>query len=155
MEPQAFKFIDRTGSTEEPLQFPQAVVIKKEFIDAEIERLAGLPAPENGRRVSLVANPETGVGNGLTHGIAVSICVLKPGEGTKPICHNSSLVSFCIRGAGHTIIDGKRIDYRQYDVWTTPPWTVYEHVNDSNELQVRLIYSNSPLLEKLNAHIVD
>ena len=102
-----------------------------------------------------MANPAAGLGNGLTHGIAVSICVLKPGERTKPIRHNSSLVNFCIRGAGHTVIDGRRLDYRQYDAWTTPPWSVYEHFNDTKELHVRLMYSNSPLLEKLNVHIVD
>ncbi len=150
-----FKFIDRTGLASEPLTFPDPVIIKKQAIDAEIDRLASLPAPENGRRVSIVAHADTGIGDGLTHGIGVSICVLRPGERTKPIRHNSSLVNFCIRGAGHTTIAGKRIDYRQYDAWTTPPWSVYEHFNDTSKLQVRLSYSNSPLLEKLNVHIVD
>jgi gentisate 1,2-dioxygenase len=40
-------------------------------------------------------------------------------------------------------------------VWTTTPWAIYQHFNDTNELQVRLSYSNSALLEKLNVHIVD
>jgi len=155
MEERGFKFVDCTGATAEPLKFPSAVIIKKALIEAEVERLASLPAPENGRRVSMIAHPATGVGNGLTHGIAVSLCVLKPGERTRPIRHNSSQVNFCIRGAGHTIIDGRRIDYQQYDVWTTTPWSVYEHFNETDELQVRLTYSNSPLLEKLNVHIVD
>jgi gentisate 1,2-dioxygenase len=155
MDQPAFKFIDRTGLSEEPLKLPHPVVIKKEDIEAEIERLASRPAPENGRRVSLICNPATGVGNGLAPGIAVSLCVLKPGERTAPIRHNSSLVNFCIRGGGHTVINGQRIEYTQYDVWNTPPWAVYEHVNDTDDLQVRLMYSNSALLEKLNIHIVD
>ena len=155
MQRATFKFIDRTGLNEGPLRFPDPVVIKKHAIDAEVERLASLPEPENGRRVSMVVHPETGVGNGLTHGIGVSICVLKPGERTRPIRHNSSLVDFCIRGAGHTTIGGKRIDFKQFDAWTTPPWAVYEYSNGSNDLQVRFTYSNSPLLEKLNVHIVD
>jgi gentisate 1,2-dioxygenase len=155
MEQQNYQFIDRTGLAEPALKLTEPVVIPREAIESEIERLASLPAPDNGRRGSLICHPATGIGNGLTHGIAVSLCVLKPGERTKPIRHNSSLVSFCIRGAGHTVIDGKRIDYKQYDVWTTPPWAVYEHVNETNELHVRLTYSNAPLLEKLNVHIVD
>ncbi len=152
---QAFRFIDRSGVASEELNLIPAVLIKKQQIDAEIERLAGLPVPENGRRVSLIASPETGVGNGLTYSTAVSLCVLKPGEQTKPIRHNSSLVDFCIHGGGHSIINGRRIEYKQYDVWTTTPWSIYQHFNDTNELQVRLSYSNSALLEKLNVYIVD
>ncbi len=40
-------------------------------------------------------------------------------------------------------------------MWTTTPWSVYRHFNDTNELQVRLSYSNSPLLEKLNVYVVE
>src|SRR5215813_11967325 len=110
MAEQGFKFIDRTGaanpdrltlSKENRQQFIPPVVVKKELIDAEIERLAALPAPANGRRMSLVTHPETGAGDGLAPGIAVSINVLKPGEKTAPIRHNSFLVDFCILGAGH------------------------------------------------------
>lgn len=155
MKQQGYQFLDRTGHTEPSVKLVEPIVIPKEAMDAEIERLASLPTPDNGRRVSLVCHPATGIGNGLAPGIAVSLCVLKPGERTTPIRHNSSLVNFCIRGAGHIVIDGKRIDYQQYDVWTTPPWAVYEHINDTNEIQVRLTYSNAPLLEKLNVHIVD
>ena len=64
-----------------------SVLIKRVAIEAEIERLANLPAPANGRRVSLVACPAAGAGDGLTPGIAVSVCVLKPGElkGLQPL----------------------------------------------------------------------
>lgn len=64
-------------------------------------------------------------------------------------------MNFCIRGAGESIIDGTEIRYAQYDVFNTPSWSVYEHQNNTNELQVRLTYSNAPLLEKMKVHIVD
>ena len=155
MSEQGYKFIDRTGVESAAPQLIPPVVIKKKAIDAEIERLANLPAPANGRRESRVAHSLTGKGDGLALTIAVSICVLKPGERTRPMRHNASLVDFCIRGGGHSIIGGQRIDYEKYDVWTTPPWSVFQHFNDTNELQVRLSYSNAPLLEKLNVYIVD
>jgi gentisate 1,2-dioxygenase len=155
MESKEFYFADRTGVTENKIELIPPVVIPKEAIDAEVERLASLPAPANGRRESRVVNPLTGVGDGLAPGIEVSISVLKPGERTLPIRHNSSLVNFCIRGGGQTQADGKTIRYSQYDVWTTPPWVVYEHENNTNELQVRLTYSNAPLLQKMKVHIVD
>jgi gentisate 1,2-dioxygenase len=152
---EAVRFIDRSGMTSGTLNLIPAALIKKAQIDSEIKRLANLSAPTNGRRVSLIANPQTGVGNGLTYSTAVSLCVLNPREQTKPIRHNSSLVDFCIQGSGHVVIDGRRIGYKQYDVLTTTPWSTYQHFNDTNELQVRLSYSNSALLEKLNVHIVD
>jgi gentisate 1,2-dioxygenase len=155
MQAQDFLFVDRTGSTAKPIELMCPIVVPKEAIEAEIERLAGLPAPSHGRRVSYVVNPNSGVGDGFAPGIAVSISVLKPGERTRPIRHNSSQVNFCIRGRGHAMVDGKCIRYEQYDVWNTPPWAVYEHGNDSNELHVRLTYSNSPLLEKMKVHVVE
>ncbi len=155
MEQADFQFIDRTGASADPVKLIPPVVVPKEKLDAEIERLAALRAPENGRRVALIVNPATGVGNGFAPGTAVSLSVLKPGEQTKPIRHNSSQVNFCIRGGGQARIEGKCIRYEQYDVWNTPPWSVYEHWNDTGDLQVRLTYSNSALLEKMNVHIVE
>ncbi|HYL77555.1 MAG TPA: hypothetical protein VEU96_25300 [Bryobacteraceae bacterium] len=152
---QDFLFVDRTGAAKEPMKLIAPVVVPKERIDAEIERLAALPAPPNGRRVSLIVNPSAGAGNAFAPGTAVSLSVLKPGEQTAPIRHNSSQVNFCIRGGGQVKIDGKCIRYAQYDVWNTPPWATYEHWNDTGDLQVRLTYSNSALLEKMQVHVVE
>src|SRR5712664_4445553 len=109
METEGSEFVDRTGAINKPPRLIPPVVVKNKDIETEIERLASLPTPANGRRESLVAHSSTGLGGGLAYTIAVSICVLKPGESTKPARHNASLVDFCIRGGGHTIIDGKRI----------------------------------------------
>jgi gentisate 1,2-dioxygenase len=155
MENKEYVFIDHTGTSTPPVKLIEPVVIKKESLDKEIERLASLPAPANGRRVSVVAHPGTGVGEGLANGIRVSICVLKPGERTKPIRHNSSLVDFCIRGGGTARVGEARFPFSLFDVWTTPGWTTYEIQNDTNELQVRLSYSNAPLLEKLAVHVTE
>jgi gentisate 1,2-dioxygenase len=155
MESKDFHFADRSGASEPKVELIPPVVIPKEAIDAEIERLASLPAPANGRRESCVVNPLTGVGDGLAPGIEVSISVLKPGEKTAPVRHNASLVNFCIQGAGRTNVDGKEIRYSKYDVWTTPSWVSYEHENNTKELQVRLTYSNAPLLRKMKVYIVD
>jgi gentisate 1,2-dioxygenase len=149
-----YKFVDRTGAAPEPMQLIAPFVVPKEALDAEIERLASLPAPANGRRQSWIVNPHAG-GNAFAPGTTVTLCVLKPGERTKPVRHNSSLVNFCIQGAGSTRIDGKTIRYELYDVWNTPGWATYEDFNDTNELQVRLRYSNAALLEKMQVHVVD
>jgi len=147
-------FIDRTGLPYEQPKLQKPLIVSKEEIEAEVERLASLPAPLNGRRMSIICNPATGVGNGFAPGTGITLSVLRPGERTKPIRHNSSQVNFCIRGGGTAFVDGQQIRYSQYDTWNTPSWATYEHTNDTDELQVRLTYSNAPLLEKMNVHIV-
>lgn len=151
-------FIDRSGYRTPEIDLWEPVVITKEEIDQEVGRLAGLGRPANGRRHSVVAHPDwqtLGVGPGLQPGVRVTLEVLKPGEQSAPIRHNSTQVNFCIGGSGHSIVDGKRIPFALHDVWNFPSMATYWHVNDSDDLQVRLSYSNAPLLEKMNVHIVD
>ncbi|MCH7486232.1 MAG: gentisate 1,2-dioxygenase [Proteobacteria bacterium] len=150
-------FIDRTGkSLERPQDQWPPYVIPKEAIDLEIERLADLPAPNNGRRESFIAHPRAKEpGLGLAPGIRVSLSVLKPGERTKSFRHTATEVNFCIQGGGYTEVGGKRIDFKQYDVWNHPSYHVYSHVNDTDELQVRLCYSDAALLEMMGIYIAD
>ena len=151
-------FIDRSGYETPKLDLWEPVVIAREEIDGEVERLAGLERPANGRRHSIVAHPDwqtLGVGPGLQPGVRVTLEVLGPGEQSAPIRHNSTQVNFCIRGGGHSIVNGKRIPFGLHDVWNFPSMATYWHVNDTGDIQVRLSYSNAPLLEKMNVHIVD
>ena len=153
------KFIDRTGyEAPQKLDLWEPIVITREEIDEEVERLASAPRPGNGRRQSLIVHPrwrELGVGPGLNPGVRVTLEVLKPGEQTSPVRHNSTQVNFCIRGEGHSIVNGKKIGFAEYDVYNYPSMGSYWHVNDSKDLHARLTYSNAPLLEKMNVHIVD
>ena len=157
MSDDKIKLLDRTGqSLEQDQNLWPALVITKKEIDAEIERLADLPSPQNGRRQSLFVHPRaTAPGLGLAPGITLSLNVLKPGERTAPFRHNATEVNFCIQGTGHTEVAGKTIRFGQYDVWNHPSYTAYEHVNQTDALQVRLTYSNAAFLEKLNVYAVD
>ena len=58
-------FRDCTGATPKPLDLWEPIVIPKEEIDAEIERLANLPAPANGRRRSIFVHPRNQKSQGL------------------------------------------------------------------------------------------
>jgi gentisate 1,2-dioxygenase len=152
------RFVDRTGVSEPDLdaRLWPSVIVPKAAIEAEVDRLAGLPAPADGRRRSLIVHPfATEPGLGLAAGIQVSLEVLLPGEQTRPIRHNSSVISFCIRGRGFSASGGRRMDINRYDVCHLPAYEPYFHGNDGDEVQVRLAYSNAALLEKLNVHFVD
>jgi gentisate 1,2-dioxygenase len=149
------RFVDQTGIKPSALDLWPVIVIPKEEIDAEVERLANLARPANGRRRSIIAHPSAGKGDGLAPGIQVALDVLLPGERTIPYRQNSTQVNFVIRGAGHSIVGGKRFPVALHDVWNTPSMQHYWHGNDTNELQVRLTYSNAALLEQMNIHYVE
>jgi len=148
-------FVDRTGheARDENTYWAPIVVTGRE-IDAEVERLASLPLPANGRRDSLIVHPLAEPNApGFAPGIQVKLSVLKPGEKSAAFRHNATEVNFCIRGSGHTLVAGKRIAFAQYDVWNHPSYAVYRHANDGKDLQVRLTYSNVPLLQHMQVYL--
>ena len=120
------KFVDCSGALAPQLNLWPSVLISKQDIEAEVTRLADSPAPANGRRASLIVHPNAREpGLGLAPGIRVTLNVLRPGEQTKPIRHNSTHIDFCIRGRGSAMLHGRRIDFGQYDVWNTPSMAPY------------------------------
>src|SRR3954451_4419372 len=100
--PNMVRFVDQTAKSPDPIALWPSIVIAKETIDAEIERLADLPKPENGRRRALLVHPSNRTGSGLAPGIQVALDVLLPGERTVPFRQNSTQVNFVIRGRGHS-----------------------------------------------------
>jgi gentisate 1,2-dioxygenase len=149
------RFLDRSGQdTRDDNNYWAPIVVTKEEIDTEAERLACLPRPANGRRESLIVHPLAEANApGFAPGIQVKLSVLKPGEKTAAFRHNATEVNFCIAGSGHTVVAGKRIAFAQFDVWNHPSYAVYRHVNDGKDLQVRLTYSNVPLLQHMQVYL--
>jgi len=151
------RFVDTSGTPPSSRNTQWApVVITKEEIDAEVERLASVDMPANGRRESLIVHPDaTHFAPGLAPGIQVRLSVLKPGERTSVFRHNATEVNFCIRGGGRTVVGGRQIAFGQYDVWNHPSYAHYVHENDTRDLQVRLTYSNVPVLQFMDVYVAD
>jgi gentisate 1,2-dioxygenase len=133
-----------------------ALIVRRAQIEAEIERLADIPLPANGRRTSSVVHPCAPADiPSLSPGIEVTIEVLRPGEETAPVRRNSNRVEMCIRGSGTTTVAGRTIAAGQFDVWNIPAMQGHGHRNTGGDLWVRLCYSNAPLLERLEVHYVE
>jgi gentisate 1,2-dioxygenase len=149
-------FVDQTGTTTRENHYWAPVIVTREEIDTEIDRLASLPRPADGRRHSLIVHPSARQGSpGLAPGIQVSLQVLLPGEATLPMRHNATEVNFCIRGGGTTTVAGRTISFTQYDVWNHPSFAVYAHANDTDAIQARLVYSNTPLLQHMEVYVAE
>jgi len=132
------------------------VVLRRAAIEAEIERLASIDRPADGRRASAVNHPmNTGPVPAYAPGIEVHILVLKPGEESAPLVRNSSQVDMCLRGSGTAHIGLKELRVEKYDVWNSPSMQPCRYRNEGRDLFVRLSYSNAPLLERLEVHYVN
>ncbi len=143
------------GPREDVERWP-ALIVTREQIEAEIERLASVARPADGQRRSLVVHPRaTRPGLGLAPGIRVALEVLLPGEETEPVRHNSTQIGFAILGGGSVAIGERELSFARHDVWNHPAWATYRYRNDTHALSARLTYSNAALLEQIGIHLVE
>jgi gentisate 1,2-dioxygenase len=58
--------------------------------------------------------------------------MLRPGERTLPLRQTASLLVAPFKGRGHSIVDGKRFEWEQFDTLAVPGGSWCEHVNGSD-----------------------
>jgi gentisate 1,2-dioxygenase len=71
-------------------------------------------------------------GGPVFHTIGFYAQMLRPGERTLPQRETASLLLAPFQGAGHSIIDGKRHDWGEFDTLAVPGGSWVEHVNGSD-----------------------
>jgi gentisate 1,2-dioxygenase len=147
-------FVDVSGKGYSENEPWAPAIVTREQIEEEIDRLASLPIPSNGRRSSLIVHPRANPKcSGLAPTTQVTLNVLKSGERTTPFRHNASEVNFCIKGSGVATVAGRRISFKQYDVYNIPSWTTYCRENDGSDLQVFLTYTNASMLQFMQVYL--
>lgn len=57
--------------------------------------------------------------------------LLRPGEHTKAHRQVGSFLYQVAKGSGHSVINGKRYDWSERDIFCVPSWAFHEHVNGS------------------------
>ncbi len=80
--------------------------------------------------------------------------MLRPGERTRPVKQTASLLvtPFEGGGLGHSVIEGKRFDWQQFDTLAIPANHWYEHVNTSKSPIVLFVASDEPALRAFALH---
>ena len=77
--------------------------------------------------------------------------MLRPGERTQPLRQTANLLVAPFEGRGHSIVDGQRFDWKEFDTLAVPGGAWCEHVNDSDKDPVFLfVASDEPTLKKLD-----
>ena len=85
-------------------------------------------SPYDGIHMDYV-NPLTGGPPMMTMGASMQL--LRPGEHTQAHREVGSFVYQCAKGSGHSIVGGKRLDWKERDIFVVPAWMWHEHVNGS------------------------
>ena len=74
--------------------------------------------------------------------------MLRPGEKTRPLRQTASLLVAPFEGKGHSIVDGKRIDWKAFDTLAVPGGSWFEHHNGSDrEPAILFVASDEPALK--------
>lgn len=93
-------------------------------------------------------NPVTG--GHVMQTIGASMQMLRPGERTKSHRHTGSFIYQVAKGSGYSIIDGKRFNWQERDIFCVPSWAWHEHGNDSNTDDACLFtFNDLPVIEGL------
>ncbi|MGG4603548.1 cupin domain-containing protein [Paenalcaligenes sp. Me131] len=96
-------------------------------------------------------NPLTGGPVMATMG--ASMQMLLPGQHTKAHRHTGSIIYHVAKGHGHSIINGKRYDWNEHDIFCVPSWMFHEHVNGSNSEDACLFsFHDLPTMRALNLY---
>ncbi|MFK5977527.1 MAG: cupin domain-containing protein [Rhizobiaceae bacterium] len=93
-------------------------------------------------------NPKTGGDPMLTMGAHMQL--LRPSEHTKAHRHTGNIIYQVAKGEGYSIINGKRFDWKEKDIFCVPPWMWHEHCNISSGDDACLFsFNDLPTMHKL------
>ena len=93
-------------------------------------------------------NPATG--GPVMPTIGASMQMLRPGEHTKAHRHTGSFIYQVAKGSGFSVIDGKRYDWTERDIFCVPSWAMHEHANLSSSDDACLFcFNDLPVLRSL------
>lgn len=93
-------------------------------------------------------NPVTG--GHVMQTMGASMQMLRPGEHTKAHRHTGSFLYHCCKGSGYSIINGRRFDWKEHDIFCVPSWAWHEHANASDSEDACLFcFNDLPVMEKL------
>jgi gentisate 1,2-dioxygenase len=85
--------------------------------------------------------------------ITFMVQMLRPGERSLPVRQTANLLVAPFEGRGHSIVDGQRFEWKEFDTLAVPGGSWFEHVNGSDKDPVFLfIASDEPTLKKLDLY---
>ncbi|PUE38085.1 cupin domain-containing protein [Limnohabitans sp. Hippo4] len=96
-------------------------------------------------------NPLTG--GSVMPTIGASMQLLRPQEHTRAHRHTGSFLYQVAKGEGYSVVNGKRMDWKERDIFCVPSWAWHEHVNTQKTEDACLFcFSDLPVMKSLNLY---
>jgi gentisate 1,2-dioxygenase len=96
-------------------------------------------------------NPVTG--GPVMPTIGASMQLLRAGEHTQAHRHTGSFLYQVAKGHGHSVIAGRRFDWKERDIFCVPSWAWHEHANGSATDDACLFcFSDLPVMKALHLY---
>jgi gentisate 1,2-dioxygenase len=80
---------------------------------------------------------------------------LDAGARSPRVRETASSVYHVIEGSGYTEIDGKRVEWKQNDIFAIPAWCPYQHVADPGNRVYLYRFDDKPMLKALGFYRVE
>ncbi len=85
--------------------------------------------------------------------MGASMQMLRPGERTRAHRHTGSYLYHVAKGEGFSIINGRRFDWTEHDIFCVPSWAWHEHGNGSDSDDACLFcLSDLPVMRALGLY---
>lgn len=85
--------------------------------------------------------------------MGASMQLLRPGEKTKAHRHTGSVLYQAAKGSGYSIINGRRFDWTERDIFCLPSWAFHEHANASETEDACLFsFHDLPVIHSLGLY---
>jgi gentisate 1,2-dioxygenase len=149
LSPVSAQFVDDVDAVASEVEPWPALLVRRQEIDSQIERLADLRWPASGLRRAHIVHPSSTTGRGFSPSMRVSLEVLLPGETTEPVQHLGATIGFSIRGSGAVRVADVDLEFEEHDTVSIPSLAPYQYRNHSDRVHARLTFSTLPVLEML------
>jgi len=91
-------------------------------------------------------------GRSLFPTMACYVQMVRPGVHTRAHRQTSSAVYHVVRGAGCTVVDGVRHEWKEGDFFIIPPFARHEHANEGTDPAILFSLQDVPLLTALGLY---
>ena len=131
----SFFAVERAGGDGEAVHYPaEAIAHEMAQIHSRVDN-----GTQSGKAVLF-----TRAGLETTHlatpTVAFAYNSLPPGDDQPPHRHNAAALTLCIRGEGvHSMVDGRKVDWRDRAVMVTPPSALHSHHNRGPEMMYSVV----------------
>ena len=82
--------------------------------------------------------------------IGVDITTISPNSNDRKHRHYYETILFVLEGAGYSIVEGDKVEWKAGDALHIPPWSWHQHFNTDLDKEVKFLSgTNAPLLKSV------